>query len=172
MSVRKENPQFVRGQSSDTEQREMFESMRKRLAAYRTLNEEIDNEIERLDRMKDRASSVRSPNLSGMPKAPSTVYDRMADMVARVCDLENEIKDLVMERDEERKAIEALVKRLDKAGERAVIRSRYLDLEEWEDVQFVLFGSKTDFDDRYDDYKQRMFRWHRSAISNLAQLSQ
>lgn len=167
--MRKENPQCVRGQFSDIEQREMFGSMRKRLADYRTLNEEIDNEIERLERMKERASSVSSSNLSGMPKAPSPVYDRMADMVTRIIDLENEIKDLVRERDEERKAIEALVKRLDKAGERAVIRSRYLDLEEWEDVQFVLFGSKTDFDDKYDDYKQRMFRWHRSAIYKMAQ---
>ena len=170
--MRKENPQLVRGQSEDTEQKEMFDSMRKRLAAYRTLNEEIDNEIERLDRMQDRASSVSSPNLSGMPKAPSPVYDRMAEMVARIVDLRTEIEDLIRERDEERKAIEALVKRLDKAGERAVIRSRYLDLEEWEDVQFVLFGNKADFDDRYDDYKQRMFRWHRSAITNLASLSQ
>lgn len=168
----KENPQIVQGQSEDITQKEMFEAMRKRLAAYRTLNEEIDNEIERLDRMQMKATSVSSPNLSGMPKAPSPVYDRMADTVARIVDLETEIKELVRQRDDERKSIEALVKLLDKAGERAIIRSRYIDLEEWEDVQFVLFGNKSDFDDKYDDYKQRMFRWHRAAISNLAALSQ
>ncbi len=165
-----ESPQIVRGQSVDTEQRDMFEAMRKRLAAFRTLNEEIDNEIERLERLEDRASSASSPNLTGMPKAPSPVQDRMAYMVAQIVDLKSEIEELVMERETERKAIEALVKQLDKACERAVIRSRYLDLEEWEDVQFVLFGSKADFGDKYDDYKQRMFRWHRSAIYNLASL--
>lgn len=168
----KENPQLVRGQSEDTEQKEMVEAMRKRLAAFRTLNEEIDNELERLDRLETKAGSAGGSNLTGMPKAPSPVYDRMADMVCRIIDLKNEIQLLVNERDKERDAIEALVKKLDKAGERAIIRSRYLDLEEWEDVQFVLFGSKADFDDKYEDYKQRMFRWHRSAVSNLAQLSQ
>lgn len=168
----KENPQIVQGQSEDTKQKEMFEAMRKRLAAYRTLNEEIDNEIERLDRMQMKATSVGGSSFTGMPKAPSSAYDRMADTVARIVDLETEIKDLVRRRDNERKSIEDLVKLLDKAGERAIIRSRYLDLEDWEDVQFVLFGSKNDFDDKYDDYKQRMFRWHRAAITNLAALSQ
>lgn len=167
----KENLQIVQGQSEDTKQKEMFEAMRKRLSAYRTLNEEIDNEIERLDRMQMKATSVGGSNFTGMPKAPSPVYDRMADAVARIIDLETEIKELVKQRDDERKSIEALVKLLDKAGERAIIRSRYLDLEDWEDVLFVLFGGKSDFDDKYDEYKQRMFRWHRSAITNLAQLS-
>ncbi len=167
----KEIPQNVHGQSEDEKQKEMFEAMRKRLSAYRTLNEEIDNEIERLDRMQTKATSVGSPVLSDMPKSPSPVYDRMADTVARIIDLENEIKELVAERDKERKEIEGLVRNLGKAGERAVIRSRYLDLEDWEDVQFLLFGSKADFDSRYDDYKQRMFRWHRAAIENLANIS-
>ena len=167
-----ESPKIVIGQSEDTEQRYMFEAMRKRLADYRTLNEEIDNEIERLERLEDRASSASSPNLSGMPKAPSSTQDRMAYMVAQIGDLRTEIEELVKERETERKAIEAIVKKLDKACERAVIRSRYLDLEEWEDVQFVLFGSKADFDDKYDDYRQRMFRWHRSAICNLANIKQ
>lgn len=168
----KENPQLVRGQSEDTEQKEMVKAMKKRLLAYRTLNEEIDNESERLDRMEMKVKSAGGINFTGMPKAQSPVYDRMAEIVARVVDLRAEIRELVSKRDVERKEIEALVKKLDKAGERAVIRSRYLDLEEWEDVQFVLFGCKTDFDDKYEDYKQRMFRWHRLAISNLARMSQ
>lgn len=167
----KENPSNVQGQSEDEKQKAKFEAMRKRLSAYRTLNEEIDNEIERLDRMQMKATSVGSPVISDMPKSPSSVYDRMADTVARIVDLENEIRQLVYERDEERKAIEALVRNLGKAGERAIIRSRYLDLEDWEDVQFLLFGNKSDFDSRYDDYKQRMFRWHRAAIENLANIS-
>lgn len=161
----------VQGQSEDERQKAKFEAMRKRLSAYRMLNEEIDNEIERLDRMQMKATSVGSPVISDMPKSPSSVYDRMADTVARIVDLENEIRQLVYERDEERKAIEALVRNLGKAGERAIIRSRYLDLEDWEGVQFLLFGNKADFDNRYDDYKQRMFRWHRTAIENLANIS-
>lgn len=167
----KEIPSDVHGRSKDEKQKEKFEAMRKRLSAYRTLNEEIDNEIERLDRMQMKATSVGSQVLSDMPKSQSSVYDRMADAVARIISLENEIKQLVYERDEERKAIEDLVRSLGKAGERAIIRSRYLDLEEWEDVQFVLFGNKADFNDRYDEYKQRMFRWHRTAIENLANIS-
>lgn len=172
MSAIKENPQIVRGQSEDIKQKDEFDLMKARLVSYRTLNEEIDNERERLDRMQMKAKSAGGANLTGMPKSHSPVYDRMADVVSKIVDLEAEITALVKKRDDEAKSIEALVKKLNKAGEKAIIRSRYLDLEEWEDVLFVLFGNKEDFDDKYEDYKQKMFRWHRAAITNLAGLSQ
>ena len=150
-------------------QEQTVNAMRNRLIAYRRLNEEIDYQLERLDRLQTRASSIGGNHLSGMPKAPSGPYDKIADSVARIVDLENEIKDLVRKRDEERRAIEMLALTLKNPSERAVIRSRYLDLEEWDDVQFVLFGSNEDYDSNFDDYKQKMYRWHRTAIRNMSQ---
>ncbi len=130
----KENPSLVHGQSEDTMDTRAVDAMRERLRDYRSLNKEIDNEIERLERMEMRITGVGSPVLSDMPKAPSTVYDRMADNVARKIDLEAEIKELIEQRDSERKAIAALTRKLKQVNERAVIRMRYLDNEDWEDI--------------------------------------
>ena len=163
----KENPAIVLGQSEDIAKQK---AMKDRLCEYRSLNKEIDNEIERLERMEDRLYSLGSPTLGDMPKSKSSVYDKMADRVARKVDLEATIKELISYRDSERVAIEGMVRRLRNADERAVIRMRYLDLEEWEDILYMLFGGKEDYDDKYDNYKQRMFRLHSAAIEGLAEL--
>ena len=144
--------------------------MKKRLVDYIKLNEEIDDEIERLDRLDDRMASLGGGQLSGMPKAASPAYDRMSDAVSRRIDLEKKINCLIVNRNAERAALEALVDQLDVVRERTVIRSRYLDLEDWKDVLFVMFGRKDDFNDRYEMYTQKMFRYHRAAIGKLAML--
>ena len=159
---------FVRGQSEDSRENRERESMKLRLLNYIDLNREIDNQIERLERMHDRAQSPSGPNLSGMQKSSNAVSDRMADAVTKMLTLEEEIGDLIEKRDNEQKGIEALVKKLKKADEKAVIRMRYLDIEDWDDVQFMLFGSREDYNEKYENYKQRMFRLHSSAITHLS----
>ena len=144
--------------------------MRRRLNEYRLLNKEIDNEIERLERLQMKAYSPSSPNLTGMPKAPSSTFDRLAYAASKIADLEDEISALMRERDQERKDIEELVKLLDKPDERAVIRLRYLDSEEWDDIIVVLFGYKEDYDEKFDNYKQRVFRLHSSAVMKLSEM--
>lgn len=167
----KENPSLVHGQSVGTMEKDEFEAMKERLRDYRSMNKEIENQIERLERMEMRITGIGSPTLSDMPKNPSTVYDRMADSVARKVDFENEIKELIAERDSERRSLESLIRQLKKPDERAVIRMRYLDIEDWEDILMMIFGGQRDFNDKYDNYKQRMFRLHSAAISNMAALS-
>lgn len=167
----KDNPNLVHGQSADALEKGEIDAMKERLRDYRSMNKEIENQIERLERMEMKISSIGSPVLSDMPKSPSTVYDRMASSVARKVDFENEIMELIAERDAERRSLESLIRRLKKPDERAVIRMRYLDSEDWEDILMMIFGGQRDFNDKYDNYKQRMFRLHSAAISNMAALS-
>lgn len=167
----KDHPNLVRGQSADALEKGEIDAMKERLRDYRSMNKEIENQIERLERMEMKISSIGSPVLSDMPKSPSTVYDRMASSVARKVDFENEIKELIAERDSERCSLESLIRQLKKPDERAVIRMRYLDIEDWEDILMMIFGGQRDFNDKYDNYKQRMFRLHSAAISNMAALS-
>ena len=166
--MEKENRAIVRGQSCDNSMNKERESMKTRLANYIDLNREIDNQIERLERMHDRAQSPSGPNLSGMPKSSNAVTDRVGNAVTKMLDLEEEINHLVELRDSEHSSIEHLVKKLRKADEKAVIRMRYLDIEDWDEVQFMLFGNRQDFNDNYDNYKQMMYRLHSSAITHLA----
>lgn len=167
----KDNPNLVHGQSADALEKGEIDAMKERLRDYRSMNKEIENQIERLERMEMKISSIGSPVLSDMPKSSSAVYDRMASSVARKVDFENEIKELIAERDSERCSLESLIRQLKKPDERAVIRMRYLDIEDWEDILMMIFGGQRDFNDKYDNYKQRMFRLHSAAISNMAALS-
>ena len=167
----KDNPNLVHGQSADALEKGEIDAMKERLRDYRSMNKEIENQIERLERMEMKISSIGSPVLSDMPKSPSTAYDRMASSVARKVDFENEIKELIAERDSECRSLESLIRQLKKPDERAVIRMRYLDIEDWDDILMMIFGGQRDFNDKYDNYKQRMFRLHSAAISNMAALS-
>lgn len=146
--------------------------MTARFKAYRDLNREIDLQIERLEQMEAKAGSPSTPNLSGMPKGSSFQHDRIADTVARIADLRSEIDSLIAERDAEQKALEALIRRLPNADRRLVLRLRYLDSEDWEDVLFIAYGGKPDFNEKYGNYKQRVFRHHKQALTELEAISE
>ena len=75
------------------------------LLDQRILNEDIENEFERLEAIKEKAHSVSGVNISGMPKNQSYVSDRTADFGIKVVDLENEIKELIRERNDRQKLI-------------------------------------------------------------------
>lgn len=144
------------------------EEMKVRLQDFKSLNRDIDNNIERLERLELRMYSVSSPNLSGMPKAPSSVPDKFAELVGRKDELVGKIKLLIAKRDAERVSLESILAKLRNPDERAVINMRYIDSEEWSDIIEMLFGVREDEDDDYDNYKQRAFRLHSSAIEKMA----
>lgn len=144
--------------------------MKNRLQQFQSLNREIDNSIERLEMLQMKAVSPSSMNLTGTPKKSPSIGDALSYKTSYIVDLENEIKQMIERRDQEERFIESLVKKLDKPDERFVIRLRYLDGEEWNDVIMLLFGNKPDYDINYDNYKQRVYRLHRSAIDKLSAL--
>ncbi len=145
--------------------------MKNRLQQFRLLNREIDNSIERLELLQMKATSPHGMNLTGTPKKPPSIGDTLSYKASYIVDLENEIKQLIERRDQEERFIESLVKKLNKPDERFVIRLRYLDGEEWEDVIMLLYGDKPDYNINLDNYKQRAYRLHRSAIEKLSALN-
>ena len=146
--------------------------MTARFKAYKDLNREIDLQIERLEQMEAKAGSPSTPNLSGMPKGSSFQHDRMAAAVARIADLRSEIDALIEQRDKEQQALDSLIRRLQSPDKRLVLRLRYLDSEEWDDVIFIAYGGKSDFNEKYDSYKQRVFRHHKQALTELEAISE
>lgn len=148
------------------------DDMKRRLYDYRTINRDIENSIERLERLEAKMYCVSATTMSDMPKSPSPSTDKFADLIDRKEKLEATVKNLMRKRDAEREAIERLSDALKNPDERAVINMRYLDCEEWDPIMEALYGEKDDFDDEYENYKQKLFRRHRAAISHLATLSQ
>ena len=128
-----------------------------RLAAYTAMLRDIDNQLERLDRMEMTMASPPGPDLTGMPRGSGTPSDRTGMMVERKMELEEQIDRLKAEEKQERNAIEG-----------AVIRLRYFDRADWESTCGVLFGDRRDYVDRVDAYQNRTYKIHGRALLNLA----
>lgn len=145
-----------------------LETVREWLNAYLAAEQEIDSDIERLEHLVAKMTGTGAQVLTGMPRASNASTDRMADNLARKEELEESIRAAVSLQSLKRKEIEAILRHLPKPEERAVIRMRYFDRAEWKEVQEMMFGSKPDFEDRYDTYERRMHKIHRASMANIA----
>lgn len=130
---------------------------------------EIDNQIERLERMELTMTSASSSNLSGMPKSPGVKTDRTAMIIIRKMELETTIKEAIEAERQERAEIETMLMRVKKPDERAVIRLRYFDRAGWPEICEILFGESDDFEDNMENYMRRTFRIHGTALISLAE---
>lgn len=139
-----------------------------RLAAYTAMLRDIDNQLERLDRMEMTMASPPGLDLTGMPRGSGTPSDRTGMMVERKMELEEQIDWLKAEEKQERNAIEGLILQLSDPDERAVIRLRYFDRADWESTCGVLFGDRRDYVDKVDAYQNRTYKIHGRALLNLA----
>ena len=140
------------------------------LDEYVSAEKDIDREIERLEYLTAKMTSISAQVMTGMPRATNASTDRMADKLGQKEELEASIRAAVSEQAKKRKQIEAVIRKLKNTEERAVIRLRYLDRTDWGDVLEVMFGMKPDFNDRYDTYKRRMYRVRGTALVNMGKI--
>ena len=143
--------------------------IKQRLRSYRDkLTKDLKNQQLRLDRTEMRLTSIGSPSLSDMPRSSSGPFDRTSYLVAQKVDLESEVVSLQNELIEEWKDIELIIKKLKNSEEKAVIRMRYHDGMDWNDVADTMFGDKDDYLDKVDTYQRRVFRLHGQALVNMS----
>lgn len=147
-----------------------YETTRKYLERYREQDQEILHQTERLENIKSRLTSMGISELSDMPKAPFNASDKVGDLVAQYVDLDREIQELISKQREKRAKIEKYIKALDSADERAVLRMRYIDGESWGSITKSIFGLETDYDDKKDNLRKRIYRTHVSAIEKMSLL--
>lgn len=138
------------------------------LRTYPEKQQDIRNMQAQYERLEDKLSSIGSPTLSDMPKSPSRVMDKEAELIAQKVDLEKEIEMAKKDVHQLRVEIEKVMSCLKKANEKAVIRARYLCEEEWNDISFILFGAKEDYLDKEESYERRTYMIHGSALLNMA----
>ena len=143
-------------------------TVKERLVAYGEREDDISNQQVRLDRIEMRLTSIRSSSPSDMPKSKGVSQDKEAELIAEKIDLENDIKRSQSEQKRERKSIEELLSHLKKSSEKAVIRMRYFDREDWSGVSCMLFGGKDDFLDKEESYLRRTYMIHGAALLNMA----
>ena len=144
------------------------ETVKNWLREYREIELDIENQIERLERLEAKIYGVGSSQLSDMPKARNPVGDRLAILLSQRDELEEDIRAMMASRDEQKAKIESLCKKLRRSDQKAVIRMRYLDGEKWTDITKMLFGKREDFEKREDSYLRTVGNIHGRALKNIA----
>lgn len=145
------------------------ERAKRRLKAYRDLQESIDFKTERLARMEDKLQSVGSQQISDMPRNPSGPGDRMAAAIARKVDLEAEIRQDIARERAEYEAIRMIAAAMPKADERTVIQLRYLDGAKWSEISEVLYQQRDDYKEKPEYYLRQTFKKHGTALLSFAE---
>lgn len=102
------------------------------LRQYRWLDKEIDRKIEEKNRLVALACRV-SPVLSFSPKKGGSIY-KHSDIVARIVDLEAEINADIDKLITLKKDIESKINQLDSPRERLLLKYRYIDGKQWNDI--------------------------------------
>lgn len=146
-------------------------AVKQRLLAYRDLNREIDNTVERIENLEDKMYFVGSPTLSDMPKASTVEGDKIGKMVSLHEELKERVRNLIALRTDECKWISGLASRLKDPDEKAVIEMRYIDVESWSKVSKMLFGGDEDFEEKSESYLRRCHKLHGRALANLERIT-
>lgn len=148
-----------------------FKTMKQRLIDYKELNADIDNCIDRLERLEERMYNISPKLLGDAPSGGSSPgSNKVLNLIEKKEMLESKIDSLIKKRDVERKKLEDLVELLKKPNEKMVIYLRYFDDEEWDTIIEMMFGDRKNFYCDRDNYKQKTFRLHSSAIANMSMI--
>ena len=102
------------------------------LRTYRWIKAEVHQLAAQIAVLRARATSAGTMNLSGMPPTGGG-QDPVADVVAKIDELQRKYETLLAELLRRQKAIEDAIASLD-GTERLLMRARYLDGMTWERV--------------------------------------
>jgi hypothetical protein len=138
---------------------------KERLEKYISLRMEVDNQLDRLARMR---SEERLPAVAmgGESKKTGATKDRLERAVLRRMEYEERVLPQIEAAQAEMEAIEDAIDALEDPLERDVLRCRYIDGNyhrhtKWREVARIVLG-----DD--DENRQRMaFRIHEKALQNI-----
>lgn len=147
------------------------QQIKERLSDYTAMLRDIDNQIQRLERMEATMTSPKAQRLDGMPHCGSPIGDRMAEIIGRKQELEDTIREKIEAERHEHALLAAMVDQMAKPDDRLVIQLRYFDRVNWQGVAEALFGEMEDFTEKYDAYMRRTLRIHGSALVELAKLN-
>lgn len=115
---------------------------------------QINDKREKITVLREIATST-SPNLSGMPHAPRSCTSPMANTVCKIADLEQEIADLEISRQQ---AIDILSGITDDELY-TVLMKRYVQGKIWPDIAIELYCGRT-----------KVFELHQAAIAALDEI--
>ena len=127
---------------------------KKWLLEYRKLDQDIERDMEELQRLKSRAEKITS-SVSDIPKGESQ-GDRIQLAVDRICELEERLNGKIDAAVKRRKEMEAAITTVEDRTLQLLLRYRYIDGMTWEQI-----AVKMNYDYRWT------LRLHGRALTRL-----
>lgn len=143
------------------------------LLRYSEINKTIDNLILRSDLLKDKASAPSSAKIDGMPHGKGGNTDKIGTLIAKYEELDTEAREKIAESRTIYREINDVIKNIQGRGSadlRVVLQLKYLDLANWNEIVFLLFGNEPDFAEREDSFIRRTFKLHSRALTIIKDL--
>lgn len=144
----------------------MDKTAKQRLASYRALRLEVDNQLDRLARLRNEEQLPAMRESSGA-KSTGGNGDRMERAILRRMEYEERITPQIEAAKREMAAIEAAIDHVEDPLERECLRLRYISgdgcrMMPWKDVAVAIYG------DDDDKYILSIFRIHGRALQSIA----
>lgn len=105
------------------------------LLGYQRINQRVNCLLLEQQRWRELATRV-SPNLSGMPRGGGGGGTQGA--VAKIVDLETEINEEIDKLVDERKRIEAAIRKINDPTLRILLEYRYINGKKWEEIALMM----------------------------------
>ena len=149
-----------------------IEETQKWLSRFLDNEAELDKLLERIEGLRSQLAAPSSPSLTGMPHGGGYEADRIGRTLARIEALEVQVQELLATSRLLYKEICAAISQIKRVirkwpPRKVILEMRYLDRLEWDEINQVLWSKYDDYDDRYDTYKRRTFRFHAEALEAM-----
>lgn len=110
------------------------EKKKEYLRQYGRSQKRIDNLKEQLLSLRETKQSVRSQQMSDMPKGSSRDKD-LSDLMVKIEELDEKIKDEMVKSAKTKIMIEEDILSLQNEDEARVLRMRYIESRQWEEIE-------------------------------------
>lgn len=146
------------------------DAIKHKLESFAALQRKIDNQIERLEQLKQIMGSPSSPNLGSSGGGSSDGVSKIERQVERKDELDRKIRELIGKEAEIRKELEQLIEQLTKPDEQTALEMRYIDRQNWWAICAALYGDRDDYQSGSEKYLNKTFKLHGSALQSLAKI--
>lgn len=125
----------------------------KELSQLYYLNREIEQDQERLEKLRASASAPGAPNYDGMPKSPS-FENRLERYIAEIVDLEAIIQAKITQCLHERNRLERYIAEIPDSLTRQIFQLRFINGLTWVQIAFSVGGGNTE-----EGVRKRVYRY-------------
>ena len=137
-----------------------YRNKKEYLMNYKKACKKIESLKEQLDSLREIEQSVKSQQLSDMPKGSNRHQD-LSDLMVKLDDLQAQIADAITDSCKIKLEIEEALWKMEDPEEARVLRFRYIYFAKWEEISKTMSYSR-----------KQIQRIHKKAILNLKDVPQ